>query len=99
MAPGQHRLFRYIDGTSCVHSLLAVPREVMTRQDAGDLMHLSFCVTHAGAGQDPVAALLYCTPSIRAVDLSVINGHIVVKDGQLQTLDLQVRMHTPYSSI
>lgn len=28
MAPGQHRLFRYIDGTFCVHSLLAVPWEV-----------------------------------------------------------------------
>lgn len=44
----------------------------------------------AGAGQDPVAALLYCTSSIGSVDLSVINGHIVVKDGQLMTIDLQV---------
>ena len=98
MAPGQHRLLRYTDGTSFVHLLLAVSRELF-RQDAGDLMHLLCYVTHAGAGQDPVAALLYCTPSIGAVHLSVINGHVVVKDGQLQTLDLQVGVHKPYSSI
>jgi hypothetical protein len=55
---------------------------------------MSPCLIHAGAGQDPVSALLYCTPSIGTVQLSVINGHIVVKDGQLQTLDLQVTAHT-----
>ena len=48
---------------------------------------IGFC----GAGKDPVAALLFCTPSIGSVDLSVINGHVVVKDGQLTTLDLQAR--------
>ena len=47
---------------------------------------IGFC----GAGKDPVAALLLCTPSIGSVDLSVINGRVVVKDGQLTTLDLQV---------
>ena len=45
----------------------------------------------SGAGQDPVAALLYCTPSIGSVDLSVIDGHIIVKDGHLLTVDVQVR--------
>ena len=45
---------------------------------------------HAGSGHDPVAALLFCTPAINCVDLSVINGHIVVQDGRLLTLDLQV---------
>ena len=29
-------------------------------------------------------------PSVGWVDLSVINGEIVVKDGELKTLDLQV---------
>ena len=37
-----------------------------------------------------MAALVFCTPSIGLVDLSVINGHIVVQDGQLLTLNLQV---------
>ena len=37
-----------------------------------------------------MAALLFCTPSIGSVDLSVINGHIVVQDGQLLTVNLQV---------
>lgn len=44
----------------------------------------------AGAGKDPVAALLYCTPSIGFVDLSVINGEVIVQNGHLKTLDLQV---------
>jgi 8-oxoguanine deaminase len=42
----------------------------------------------AGALHDPVAALAFCTPS--NVDCSVINGRIVVRDGQLVTLDLPV---------
>lgn len=46
----------------------------------------------SGAGKDPVAGLLYCTPSIGFVDLSVINGEIIVRDGELQTLDLKVRV-------
>ena len=41
----------------------------------------------AGAAiHDPVAALLLCTP--KGVDLSVINGRVVVEDGQLRGLDL-----------
>ena len=44
----------------------------------------------AGAGQDVVAALLYCTPTIGFVDLSVINGRIVVQDGRLAGVDLKV---------
>ncbi len=46
----------------------------------------------SGAGKDPVAGLLYCTPSIGFVDLSVINGEVIVRDGELQTLDLKVRV-------
>jgi 8-oxoguanine deaminase len=40
----------------------------------------------AGALADPLAALLFCAPP--AVDLSVINGRIVVRNGQLLNLDL-----------
>jgi 8-oxoguanine deaminase len=40
----------------------------------------------AGAQADPLAALLFCSPP--TVDLSVINGQVVVQDGQLITLDL-----------
>jgi len=41
---------------------------------------------HAGGLADPVASLVTCTPA--TVWLSVINGKIVVEDGQLLTLDL-----------
>jgi cytosine/adenosine deaminase-related metal-dependent hydrolase len=40
----------------------------------------------AGAQEDPLAALVFCTPP--TVDLSVINGQIVVEDGRLLTVDL-----------
>ena len=43
-------------------------------------------VDFAGAQADPLAALLFCTPP--AVDLSVINGRVIVQDGQITTLDL-----------
>lgn len=35
---------------------------------------------------DPLAALVFCTPT--QVHTSVINGRVVVKDGQLATVDL-----------
>ncbi len=40
----------------------------------------------AGALHDPVSALVFCTPP--RVDLSVINGKVVVENGELKTLDL-----------
>ena len=40
----------------------------------------------AGALHDPVAALVFCTPS--NVTHSIINGKVVVRDGQLETVDL-----------
>ncbi|HEY1149582.1 MAG TPA: amidohydrolase family protein, partial [Pseudoduganella sp.] len=40
----------------------------------------------AGALHDPVAALVFCTPS--NVTNSIINGRIIVRDGLLQTVDL-----------
>ncbi len=47
----------------------------------------------AGALHDPLAALLFCAPP--KVSTSVINGNVVVKDGQLTTVDLShiVRHH------
>ena len=44
----------------------------------------------AGAQADPLAALLFCTPP--TVDLSIINGHVVVRDGQLPGLNLPETM-------
>jgi 8-oxoguanine deaminase len=41
---------------------------------------------HAGALHDPVAALLLSSPT--KVALSIINGRVIVRDGQLQTLDI-----------
>jgi len=43
-------------------------------------------VGYAGAGHDPVAALVFCTPG--TVSTSVINGRVVVRDGVLQSADL-----------
>ena len=40
----------------------------------------------AGAQHDPIAALLMCQPP--PVDLSVINGRVVIEDGQLLTVDV-----------
>lgn len=39
-----------------------------------------------GALHDPVAALVFCTPP--QVSWSIINGRVVVRDGELATLDL-----------
>jgi len=41
---------------------------------------------YAGALHDPLAALVFCTP--QRVDLSVINGRVVIEDGHLLTVDL-----------
>ena len=40
----------------------------------------------AGAGHDPVAALLLC--QVSRVQHSVVNGRVLVRDGQITTLDL-----------
>jgi len=39
----------------------------------------------AGALHDPVAALVFCTPA--NVDYSIINGRVVVREGELTTMD------------
>ncbi len=50
---------------------------------AFDLNRLDF----AGALHDPAAALVFCTPP--RVDLSVINGRVVVEDGRLTTVEIE----------
>jgi len=50
-------------------------------------------LAYAGALHDPIAALVFCMP--QNVDLSVVNGRVVVEDGELRTIDLEkvVRRH------
>lgn len=43
-------------------------------------------IGYAGAQHDPVAALVFCTPT--QVDTSVINGRVVVQAGRLLTADM-----------
>jgi cytosine/adenosine deaminase-related metal-dependent hydrolase len=71
--------------------------QVLNRDDIGALapgMAADFVafdlrgVSTAGAGHDPVAALVFCTPP--AVAWSVINGRVVVREGRLATVDLPV---------
>ena len=68
---------------------------VLRRDDVGQLAPgmaadvVAFDLTrpgYAGAQHDPQAALLFCAP--QPVDLSIINGRIVVEDGELHTLAL-----------
>ncbi|MEM7336681.1 MAG: 8-oxoguanine deaminase [Chloroflexota bacterium] len=68
--------------------------EVLGRDDIGHLapgMAADFIainlnqLAYAGA-HDPVAAVLYCQP--RTVDYAVINGRIVVNQGQITTIDV-----------
>jgi 8-oxoguanine deaminase len=47
-----------------------------------NLNHLDY----AGALHDPVAAVVFCQP--RQVDVSVVGGKTIVRDGQLLTLDV-----------
>jgi cytosine/adenosine deaminase-related metal-dependent hydrolase len=51
----------------------------------------------AGALHDPLAALVFCTPP--KVDLSVINGAVRVKDGEIVGLDVAalVKRHNAIS--
>ncbi|MCA9937679.1 MAG: 8-oxoguanine deaminase [Anaerolineales bacterium] len=79
---------------------------VLRRNDIGQLavgMAADFIafdlnqLPYAGAWHDPMAALVFCAP--QQVDLSVINGRIIVEDGELRTLDLipVIRRHNAIS--
>jgi 8-oxoguanine deaminase len=54
-------------------------------------------IDFAGALHDPLAALVFCTPP--RVDLSVINGQVRVKDGEIVGLDMPalIRRHNGIS--
>jgi len=71
--------------------------KVLNRDDIGALrpgmaadiiMFKLDSIGFAGALHDPVAALVFCTPA--NVDYSIINGKVVVREGQLTTVDLPV---------
>ncbi len=53
----------------------------------------------AGAQADPLAALVFCTPAKAA--WSIINGRVVVREGQLATIDLprQIEAHNAASRL
>ncbi|MFN7035154.1 MAG: 8-oxoguanine deaminase [Bellilinea sp.] len=48
---------------------------------------------YAGALHDPLAALVFCQP--RTVDYTVVHGRLIVRKGELQTIDLmrQIELH------
>lgn len=53
---------------------------------AADLIAINLNrLEYAGALQDPAAALVFCAPL--GVDFSMINGHVVVQEGHLTTMD------------
>jgi len=69
--------------------------KVLNRDDIGALkpgmaadivMFKLDSIGFAGALHDPVAALVFCTPV--NVNYSIINGKVVVREGQLTTVDL-----------
>ena len=75
--------------------------EVLGRNDIGsievgkcgdffavDMQQLSF----SGALHDPLAALVFCAP-VKA-DYTVVGGKFIVKQGHLQTIDLQLHIET-----
>ena len=79
---------------------------VLGRDDVGRLMpdmaadFIGFRLerlAYAGALHDPVAALVFCAP--QTVDLSVINGRVVVEEGRLCGIDLEdvIRRHNRIS--
>lgn len=45
-------------------------------------------IAFAGATHDPIAALIFCQPG--TVDVSVINGKLVIQDGRLLTAELPI---------
>jgi 8-oxoguanine deaminase len=69
--------------------------QVLGREDVGQLVPGKAAdlvgfrlnqVDYAGALHDPLAALVFCAP--QRVDLSIINGKLIVEDGLLLPLDL-----------
>ena len=66
---------------------------------AADIVSVSLSeVGMAGAGHDPLAALLFC--HVPRVTNSVVNGKLLVRDGELKTLDLPklIEQHNRFAS-
>ncbi|MFN2303699.1 MAG: amidohydrolase family protein, partial [Anaerolineales bacterium] len=58
----------------------------------GDLIAINLNrLDYAGALHDPVAATLFCTP--QNVDLNIVGGKVIVKDGQMVNLDVPNLVH------
>jgi cytosine/adenosine deaminase-related metal-dependent hydrolase len=86
------------DGLSAEEALWLATRggaQVLGRDDIGELAPGKAAdfigirldrLGYAGALHDPLAALVFCQP--QQVDLSVINGQVVVEDSHLLTVDL-----------
>ena len=87
------------DGMTAEEALWIATRggaEVLGRDDVGQLavgkaadfigLRLDALGYAGGAVHDPMAATVFCRP--QNVDLSVVNGRIVVEEGALQTLEL-----------
>ncbi len=55
-------------------------------------------IGYTGTSEDPVAAVVFCQPP--NVDWSVINGRVVVENGNLATLDLpsHIQRHNAIST-
>jgi 8-oxoguanine deaminase len=54
---------------------------------AADMVAFDLRTLEFAGQQDPVAALVFCTPA--RVNWSVINGRVVVREGVLGTLDIR----------
>lgn len=72
--------------------------KVLNRDDIGairpgmaaDMIAFDLSTLDFAGQQDPVAALVFCTPA--KVNWSVINGRVVVREGQLAGLDLRTHV-------
>lgn len=66
---------------------------VLAPGKAADLvgLNLNTLSLSGGAVHDPLAALLLCT--VERVALSIINGRVIVRNGELLTLDLERHIH------
>jgi cytosine/adenosine deaminase-related metal-dependent hydrolase len=54
---------------------------------SGDFVAVNLNRLRYAGAHDPVAAMVYC--QTQGIDISVINGRIVVQDGRLTTLDIE----------
>ena len=66
---------------------------------AADLIAINLNrLDYAGAMHDPMAALVFCAP--HGVDFSMINGRVIVREGQISTLEVNriIERHNAISS-